>query len=158
MLSIDFTTIFKTFPNINSLFDGVFAINTIPKKLMKVHHFIICNTDVDTGSGQHWFCILRTDKNTLECFDSLGIDEDKKVFLSTFYKQSRVVKEIKINIDRVQSLRSETCGEFVVLFIFERLHNRDLSFSDLLNECFTPNINSNESKVTNFFKEMFQNV
>ena len=75
MLSFNFQKIFQIYPEIYKLFDGVFAINTIPKKLPKVNHFIVCNTDTNTGPGKHWFCIFRASRNTIECFDSLGIKE-----------------------------------------------------------------------------------
>ena len=158
MLSFNFQKIFQIYPEIYKLFDGVFAINTIPKKLPKVNHFIVCNTDTNTGPGKHWFCIFRASRNTIECFDSLGINDEKRSFFLTLFKDKPPIKEIKINIDRVQSLTSETCGEFVIYFLFERLHNRDMLFDELLNECFSTNIEENENCVTSFNKEMFEDV
>ena len=158
MLSSNFKQIFESYPQVNRLFDGVFAINTIPKKLLKVKHFIVCNTDTDTGPGKHWFCILRSSRNTIECFDSLGITNEKKTFLFNLFKAKPFIREIKINVDRIQSLTSETCGEFVIFFLFERLHNQDMSYDELINECFSTNIDQNENSVTSFYKEMFENV
>ena len=158
MISSEFIEIFKQYPNLLKFFDGVYASNTLPQKPIKVNHFLICNTDLSTGPGKHWFCIVRTSKDTLECFDSLGIDQEKKTFLFHHYRNSQVIKEIKINVDGVQSLNSDTCGQFVVFFIFERLHNRDLSFDDLFNECFSSDIEANEQIIKTFFSEMFENV
>lgn len=158
MISSDFIKVLTQYPNVLKFFDGIYATNTLPSKPMKVNHFLICNTDLASGPGKHWFCIIRTTKDILECFDSLGIDNEKKNFLFHHYKQTRAIKEVKINVDRVQSLNSDTCGQFVLFFIFERLHNRDLSFDDLFNECFSVNIEANEQIITKFFSEMFENV
>ena len=80
MISSDFIKVLTQYPNVLKFFDGLYASNTLPHKPLKVNHFLICNTDLASGPGKHWFCILRTSKNTLECFDSLGIDMRKKPF------------------------------------------------------------------------------
>ena len=61
MQSSDFEKYFILFPNLKKHFTGVFAIDTLPKSL-KLRHFCVCNTDVSSGAGVHWFCLLKTNK------------------------------------------------------------------------------------------------
>ncbi|MBM3937186.1 MAG: hypothetical protein FJ333_00830 [Sphingomonadales bacterium] len=69
---------YKTF------FAGIFSADNIPKKI-KHKHFIILNTDFKDGPGKHWYVVVRL-HNLLECFDPLGVSEDRKHFISTNLK------------------------------------------------------------------------
>jgi hypothetical protein len=60
---------FEKFPFLKKLFRGFYSINTLKTISLRVRQFCICNTDVTTGPGIHWFCLVRTDKQTIECFD-----------------------------------------------------------------------------------------
>ena len=51
----------KLFPALNKHFVGVFAINSVPKRL-NYRQFCVCNTDVDQGPGIHWFCFVKNSK------------------------------------------------------------------------------------------------
>ena len=153
MLSSEFGESFKKFPYINQHFVGVFSINTLPKNL-KTGDFLVCNTDSSFGSGKHWFCIVKQAAKVLECFDSLGIDDDKKAILKN-QLGFKSVKEIKFNVTRVQSLETSSCGHFVLYFVVERFHNKDLSFSELLNSIFVHNVDLNEKTVAEFFVSHF---
>ena len=42
---------------------------------------------------------------------------------------------------------------FVCFFIFERLHNLDFSFPELLNEIFVPDTEKNELTVSDFYEK-----
>ena len=77
MQGSEFHQYFNSFPSIQKHFKGIFSIDTLPKYL-KLCHFLICNTDISTGTGLHWFVLIRNSKNGMECFDSLGISPDKK--------------------------------------------------------------------------------
>jgi len=153
MLSVEFSEKLEKFPNLKKFYDGTFSSDTIPKSLKK-DHFIICNTDVSTGPGQHWYCVLKSEKNTLECFDSLGIDHIKKNFLKLNF-QLKGITEIEFNVTAVQPDDSISCGHFVLFFLIQRSHNKDLDFTDFLNEIFTTSKNDNEKLVEQFFKETF---
>jgi hypothetical protein len=61
MQSSDFEKYFDTFPQLKKHFKGIFSINTLPKSL-KFRDFLICNTDISTGPGIHWFFILKINK------------------------------------------------------------------------------------------------
>ena len=120
MESSEFALYFANFPIALKLFDGVYSFDKIPTHI-KLHHFVICNTDVSSGTGKHWFCLYRSDKNFIECFDSLGIhDELKKAALLNVCKFKNVA-ELKINATPLQLSTSDTCGKFCVMFIIERI-------------------------------------
>ena len=155
MLSVEFEQKLSQFPNLKKHFHGVFAADTIPSKI-KLKSFLICNTDDQKGTGKHWYCVVKINSTTLECFDSLGIDNEKKLFLTSSFNH-KTIKKIKFNVTQLQSSISDTCGFFVLYFIVNRYHNQDLNFTELLNEIFTQNIEHNETVVKNFAQEHFQN-
>ena len=156
MESSEFVSYLSKFPSILKLFDGVYSFDKIPSKI-KINHFIICNTDKSTGSGKHWFCFYRVNKNLIECFDSLGInDNEKKHQLITACKFTHAVT-LKLNNTQIQSSSTNTCGKFCLMFIVERLHNPDLDFEELMNYTFTDNEVENEKILDEFFIEIFGN-
>ena len=152
MITTDFNELILQHPNLNKSFDGVFASDKIPKRIKPLHFFVL-NTEPSGSIGQHWYAIYRHDRNIIECFDSLGIDEEKKKFLKDNFK-SHSVKELLFNTSRVQDLSTSTCGEFVLYFLFQRMHNQDLDYETLLNEIFCTNSVVNEKKVKKFFNSI----
>lgn len=149
----EFSKYFNHFPSITHLFDGVYSIDTLPKTL-KIRRFLICNTSLSSASGQHWFCLFRPERLIIECFDSLGFNQEKKQKLLGAIHFTEV-KEVKINVTQVQELISDTCGKFCIFFILERLHNLDLDYDEFLNLTFVEDCKSNENKIEIFFSEMF---
>jgi hypothetical protein len=152
MQGSDFEQYFVKFPFMKQHFLGVFSIDTLPKTI-KHRHFCICNTDTSAESGQHWFCFIQNHSAEVECFDSLGINEEKKEKLMK-YCSFRRTKELKFNITSFQSKDSDTCGLFTIYFLFERMHNLDLTFSDILEDIFDENEVQNELKVKEFCKSI----
>jgi hypothetical protein len=136
-------------------FEGIFSINTLPTNL-NTPSFIICNFDTNENPGTHWFCLFKTTKSNLECFDSLGLNEGKQDLLKKYCKIGNI-KSLIYNETAVQSNSTTTCGKFVLYFAFHRLHNLDLDFTHLLNDIFTENIPSNENKVASFLNEIINN-
>lgn len=132
---------------LDSLFDGIYSIDNFTNKL-KNKHFIIINTDISSGPGKHWFCVVKV-HNVIECFDSLGIKEQQKKLLCDHFSVFNNT-HIIFNTTQVQSYSSVSCGQFVLYFLFERYLNLDLGFHDLLNECFTGYVKNNEDIVQNF--------
>lgn len=128
-------------------FDGIFARDNVPKQL-KDRHFIILNTDIQSGPGKHWYTVLKIN-GVVECFDSLGIDDEKKKFLVENFN-FRGAKYLDINRTQVQPSSSILCGEYVLYFLFERYTNLDMTFDDLLNEIFSNNLRENDVYVNNF--------
>lgn len=155
MESSEFILYFSKFPKILKLFDGTCSIDTVPKRL-HVHHFIICNTGLANTRGKHWFLLYRPNKNTIECFDSLGNDDSKKTFLLKNCSYSGI-EYIKVNLTPLQQSNTDTCGKFCLMFIVERFHNPDLDFEDLLNSTFSDDRKSNEAAVIEFFNTILAN-
>jgi len=149
MLASEFYEIFDHFPKVKERFSGCVSSDTIPK-VLKLNHFIICNTDLSTGEGKHWFTCIRVSKTEVECFDSLGFSTSKVDFLKNNC-QFKSVKTLKFNSTPFQSDTSTKCGKFVLYFLFERLYNQDIEFRTLLEEIFQPNLDENDIKVENFF-------
>jgi len=151
MLTTDFYEIFKS-SAIEKYFDGVYPSDLIPRTL-KVNHFIICNIDDSNNIGSHWYIVYRHTIKIIECFDSLGVNPEKRQFLAKKFNIGSVTK-IKCNVTPVQSQDSENCGLFCLYFIHNRLFNKDLGYSELLNEIFySPN--DNDAMVKDFCKEYY---
>lgn len=131
-------------------YDGVYSIDTIPKTLRK-GHFFICNTDFSWNEGTHWILFLRPLHNCIEIFDSLGFDKEKQNLLLKYWRFR--IKFLEFNETGFQSESSSLCGGFVLLYIYHRLHNLDLSMVDFLSELFNRSCNINEKFVKNFLKE-----
>jgi hypothetical protein len=155
MQGSDFEQYFVTFPFLKKHFLGVFSIDTLPKSI-KYRHFCICNTDKSTQVGQHWFCFLRNHNSEIECFDSLGINEEKKENLKKYCCFNRM-KELIFNETAFQTQTSNTCGLFTIYFIFQRMHNLDLDFDEFLDDFFDTNESLNEIKVQEFCDSILEN-
>lgn len=134
-------------------FEGIFAADTVPKKLPN-KHFLIVNTDVSSGSGKHWFAIVRIN-NLIECFDSLGLKEEQKHFLCSHFN-IKGISHVTYNVTQLQPTTSILCGQFVLYFLFERYYNLDMSFDDLLNESFSNNTNQNENTIQEFIENFLK--
>ena len=100
------------------------------------------------------YCIVKLSSTILQCFDSLGIDNTKKNFIVSNLKQ-KGIEQIKFNITQVQSSESDTCGLFVLYFLINRYHNKDLSFNELMNEIFVLSQTENEKLVNSFALDHF---
>ena len=137
---------FKTY------FAGIFSSNNIPKRL-KNKHFLVINTDIRSGPGKHWIAVVRLN-GSIECFDSLGVNNDKKDFILNHFKFSGA-SQITYNINQLQPSISALCGQYVLYYLFERYHNLDMDFDELVNEIFTDNVMKNDETVVNFMNEYF---
>ena len=153
MISSEFAENLAHFDHLKKHFYGVFSADTLPK-VIRLKSFIICNTDISSGPGKHWYCIVKLQPGILECFDSLGINAEKKKFIAEKFKQ-RYVSKIKFNVTQVQSSETATCGLFVLYFLVNRFHNKDLGFTDLLNEIFVASLEENERLIQSFRSTYF---
>jgi len=131
-------------------FSGIFSSDNVPKTI-KDKHFIVINTDEKTGPGKHWYVVLRC-HNLIECFDSLGVRNERKVFLSSHFR-IKGLTHITFNSTQVQPDGSTLCGQYVLYFLFEQYHNLDYSFDHLLNEIIDNKVDENDKKVLNFIQD-----
>lgn len=79
MISSEFNEIFyQKHANLTKFYKGCFPSNKIPK--IDLYKFVIVNTKDSSSLGDHWYVIYRDSKSSLECFDSLGVNTEKKHF------------------------------------------------------------------------------
>ena len=97
--------------------------------------------------------IFKNSENSIGVFDSLGIDSQKEKIIETYFK-FRGIKSIQFNESAFQNLQSNTCGLFVIYFIWQRMFNLDLSFDDILEDIFDPQTDFNELKVKQFCEKL----
>lgn len=88
-------------------------------------------------------------RTTLECFDSLGVNENKLTNLKIYCKLKQISK-IDYNETAFQKEDSESCGLFVIYYIFKRMFNLDLEFEEILDDIFEVDTNLNELNVLTF--------
>ena len=67
-----------------------------------------------------------------------------------------IYKILKFNESQIQPSTSTWCGQFAIFFLFERLHNLDFKYHDLVNLLFTDNLDHNQKKVESFFEEILE--
>jgi hypothetical protein len=72
------------------------------------------------------------------------------------YGKFKGIKTLEVNETAFQSDNSESCGLFVLYFLFERVHNFDLTFKVLLEDIFEENTSLNELKVIEFCKDLLE--
>ncbi|MBM3939130.1 MAG: hypothetical protein FJ333_10840 [Sphingomonadales bacterium] len=132
-------------------FRGICSADTIPAKL-KHKESLIINTDLSTGPGIHWYCVVRI-HDVLECFDSLSVSPEKKIFLESHFN-FKGLKFIAYNSTQLQPLESSLCGQYCLFYLYERYHNFDLDYSTLINEALSENVASNDQIVSQFYGEL----
>jgi hypothetical protein len=62
--------------------------------------------------------MLRNSKESIETFDSLGVDNEKENMLKNYCKIN--VKNLIVNQTSFQSHETDTCGLYCVYFIINR--------------------------------------
>ena len=85
----------------------------------------------------------------MEIFDSLAIDDIKLKVLKENLK-FKGIQNIHINETAVQKDNSDSCGLFVVYYIWHRMYNLDLSYEEILEQSFTTDKECNEETVKLF--------
>jgi hypothetical protein len=142
----EFLEYFSKVPIVQTLFNGVFAINKLPRTLA-FRHFFICNLSPADHPGSHWLAVIRSHKDSIEVFNSLGYENLDSLMPHLKFRKKF---EIHFNNQQLQSNISLNCGLFCIYFILHRALNFDLSFTDLLEQIFQTDLNTNEIKVTSF--------
>jgi hypothetical protein len=149
----EFSLYFEKLPFVNKLLSGIYSIDKIPKTL-KEKHFLICNLSPSNLPGTHWIAIIRSEKHTLEIFNSLGVNNLDS--LKPYFKFPNNF-ELIFNEEKFQSNTSINCGFFCIYFIIYRIMNFDMSFEHLIEEIFNADENINDSLVTNFCQKLLLN-
>lgn len=131
-------------------FGGVFSKDMLPKTMMK-KAYIINLQDSDEGSGSHWLAAWNLNGETVY-FDSFG----EVVAASNIERFMKTTKKTVIrNPHDLQSMATDSCGEFCVMFCAEALKGK--KFNDIINR-FTSNLVINEHILNEYFgREAFTN-
>jgi hypothetical protein len=66
------------------------------------------------------------------------------------------VKNLDFNETAFQKEDSDTCGLFTIYFVFERMHNFDLSYEEILEDIFDKSCEINEETVKDFCDTVIQ--
>lgn len=146
MRGSEFQLYFEKIPIVNKQFLKITSIDEIPKEI-KEKHFIISNLSPSNEVGSHWITIIRSEKDTLEIFNSLGMNSIDR--LQPYLKLTKKVNVI-FNEQPFQSNESTSCGFFCIYFIVHRILNLDMSFEHVLEHIFSKDCQINENKVVNF--------
>lgn len=153
MRGFEFKTYFDKIDIVKKQFLKVTSIDEIPRTI-KLKHFIICNLSPSNLPGSHWVAIVRSDKDTLEIFNSLGT---KSLALYNENFNFRTKFNIEFNEEQFQSNESTSCGYFCIYFIVQRILNFDMSLEHLLEHIFVSDTTINENLSINFCHKLLIN-
>ena len=120
-------------------FLGVFALDQLPTsiELRKAAEryerwFIVCNCCPASQPGRHWIAVFY-ERGTVEFFDSFALPPDNyDRLLTTFLHHATNACEVVYNNVPLQSIDSDACGHYCVLFGVAR--SRGQSFRSILDE------------------------
>jgi hypothetical protein len=128
---------------------GVYAADTLPKKYSKPAAFI-ANTDEQGKPGTHWVAIFIPKAGKSEYFDSYGLSPFVKSHLSFLNKENWTYNKIEM-----QSLTSNVCGHYCLMFLASRMNGHTLkSFQSL----FTKDLFANDLQVLTCSKKVLKHL
>lgn len=141
-------------PCLRKVVKGVYASNTLPKHVQQYPSAFIVNNQPLPLSGEHWLAIIIHSPYQSEFFDSLGkplstYNHDIRDFIANNSNQCDMR-----NI-RLQSINSNLCGNYVLMFLIVRL-----SFRKILTQLYTlfsDDYQFNDRFVQNFVYRYFLN-
>ena len=122
-------------------FEGVFPRDYLPK-FVSQPTALVANTDSSNRSGEHWVAIyIENDKG--EYFDSYGLPPVHSEFLQ-FLKNN--CKSWTFNTKEIQSIDSQVCGQYCIVFLKARASGKNLG---QIQHLFGPDTQKNDSMVRN---------
>ena len=95
-------------------FIGVFALDKLPNTKINLPASLIINNDVSSENGEHWLSLVLTKKQAFY-FDSFGLSIVDKQILDFLSVQK--FKKIIYSTKCIQSINSNKCGHFCILFV-----------------------------------------
>jgi hypothetical protein len=119
--------IFKKYSYTRKIYKGTRAFDELPKKIMKPSAYII-NTETRDKDGEHWIAIYYNNYGNVEFFDSFGLGPAFYGLEDFLLKTSN---KCFYNTFALQSLNSEYCGYYCVLFVLFK--SKKKSFLNFLN-------------------------
>jgi hypothetical protein len=147
MNTIQILEILSNDPFSKKYFKNVLAIDELPNSSKKIKNsaFII-NTDKKTEKGEHWLSVFYDGQSNCQFFDSLGLGPEIYNLENFIINTSKAAFTNKY---AVQSIFSEYCGYYAILFVMIR--SRNVSFRKFL-EYFDQDTLKNDFKIENLIK------
>ena len=154
MNAVQIVNILSLDSNILKKFSGVFAADTLPSNISHLPKFLIVNSDVQSGPGQHWLALYIPPQGPPEFFDSLGLSP--KQYLASFEQFLINHGPQYIYSDkRLQNYGSNTCGLYVLYYVILRC--RGFTMHDIINNL-SSNLAQNDILTLNFVHEFMRNA
>lgn len=148
MNSSEINFILKSLNQTKHIFLGVYACDTLPNYVFKKPALLICNTQPIHKPGEHWVAIYISKKKQGEYFDSFGLPPSNKYILEFL---NRNCSKFSSNKQMIQSLFSNYCGQFCIMFAFFKGLSKSLKLFLKTFNLKKPYKNNNI--VLNFFKK-----
>ena len=97
-------------PNTNTVFDGIYSIDTL-KDIKNKPELIICNTDPSDKPGKHWALFFFDESNSVDFYDSLGkaITYYGPEFIDFVNKFAENYNQC---IKKAQPINTSLCGQY----------------------------------------------
>ena len=143
-------TLMRQDKHVAPFFEGVFAADTLPRRLHKKPALLICNTDPISKPGSHWVAFFIGINGEGEFWDSYGmppIVKSHRQFLD------RLCKKWTYNHHSLQALESQVCGEYCVLYLIHRAHG--YSLQSFVTKLFSTDPDKNDQVVRKLFRHLF---
>lgn len=112
----------------SGIFKGVFARDKLPFKIA-YPTCLIFNTDKSDGPGEHWLALYYNKSGNCYFYDPYGLPPDVYNMKRYLHKTS---KRWTWNSKQQQSLDSNLCGYFCVLFLLFKARGFDCNLNDNL--------------------------
>jgi hypothetical protein len=127
MNTMQIDEIFKKYSYTRKIYKGTRAFDELPKKIKRPSAYII-NTETRDKDGEHWIAIYYNNYGNVEFFDSFGLGPAFYGLEDFLLKTSN---KCFYNTFALQSLNSEYCGYYCVLFVLFKCKKK--SFLNFLN-------------------------
>ena len=123
---------------------GVFPGNQLPLSIQPGTGLIVNTAPVGT-EGQHWLAMFRDHHDgVLEIFDTYGLTVNAYPWIKqSLLKMSDNDEQIRRNVGQIQSMQSDSCGIYCLLFLLLRLSNI-ASMQTIVKNIFSENLVLND--------------
>lgn len=132
---------------VTRIFDGVYALDTIPTRLIAPVALIV-NTDPINEMGEHWIAMYIDSQYRGEYFDSFAM-QPTPYFVN--YMNNNCTEWI-YNNKCLQNAFTSTCGQYCLFYLYYRCRGK--SMSEILN-MFTSNYVRNDESVIKFVRNKY---
>lgn len=119
----------RAFETTRPIFLDVYAVDQLPKKKLKQERWLlVCNCCPVALKGEHWIAMF-FENERLDFFDSFGFapqDYDDAVMK---FIQKQNIKDVFYTNRQLQSIDSDACGHYCILFALFRSKGESLQES-----------------------------